>query len=119
MKFIKADFKDVEVIHSIVHSTIKEVYPKYYPEGVVDFFLTHHSLDVKGKTNIEDSTFILELYNASGRSVKVRAFAIPSQSDTHKVVGSVFVSKSFVPKVMYVTIPYIDERYIRIGMYDL
>jgi len=39
--------------------------------------------------------FILELYNASGRSVKVRAFAIPSQSDTHKVVGSVFVSKSF------------------------
>jgi len=38
MKFIKADFKDVEVIHSIVHSTIKEVYPKYYPEGVVDFF---------------------------------------------------------------------------------
>jgi len=76
-------------------------------------------ITVKGKTNIEDSTFILELYNASGRSVKVRAFAIPSQSDTHKVVGSVFVSKSFVPKVMYVTIPYIDERYIRIGMYDL
>jgi len=54
MKFIKADFKDVEVIHSIVHSTIKEVYPKYYPEGVVDFFLTHHSLEnIKKAVNIE------------------------------------------------------------------
>ncbi|GAE89943.1 hypothetical protein JCM21531_3517 [Acetivibrio straminisolvens JCM 21531] len=34
---IRAAFKDVKKIHNVVQTTIK-VYPKYYPEGVVDFW---------------------------------------------------------------------------------
>jgi len=74
---------------------------------------------VKGKTNKEDSTFLLELYNASGRSVKIRLYALPSLSEPYELAGSTFVSKSFVPKVMYVTTPFNDEKYITVGIYSL
>lgn len=36
----KSDFMTVK---KITHTTIREVYPHYYPEGAVLFFLRHHS----------------------------------------------------------------------------
>ena len=38
MKYIKADIKYAERIFRLVHSTIIEVYPKYYPQEVAGFF---------------------------------------------------------------------------------
>jgi GNAT superfamily N-acetyltransferase len=35
-------------IYGIIHKTIEEIYPKYYPRSAVDFFHNHHS-----KENIE------------------------------------------------------------------
>ncbi len=35
----------VDVIRNILHTTIKSVYPKYYPKEVVDFFCEHHSAE--------------------------------------------------------------------------
>lgn len=83
-------------------------------EGTNDVRIT-----VKGKTNIKGSTLLLELYSTTGKSVKVRVYAQPSQSDTYEFSGSAFASKSFVPEVMYVTTPFKDEKYIRIARYDI
>ncbi|TCL03165.1 GNAT family N-acetyltransferase [Sodalis ligni] len=43
--FYMAEIKDVDTIAEIVRETITSVYPKYYPDGVVEFFLNYHSAD--------------------------------------------------------------------------
>lgn len=45
MKYIKADKQLNSEIYNLVQQTIKEIYPKYYPQEVVDFFCELHSLD--------------------------------------------------------------------------
>ncbi|SHF62406.1 GNAT family N-acetyltransferase [Dysgonomonas macrotermitis] len=37
-----ASLEDLEITQSIVHETISSVYPNYYPQEVVEFFLEHH-----------------------------------------------------------------------------
>lgn len=43
MEYISATSKDTEQIFNLVQRTIKNVYPKYYPKEVVDFFCELHS----------------------------------------------------------------------------
>ncbi len=43
MKIIKAQKKDLDTIYSLVQTTINEIYPKYYPKEIVEFFSKHHS----------------------------------------------------------------------------
>ena len=43
MKYIKAAADMVNEIYNVLHTTIKTVYSKYYPQEVVDFFCKHHS----------------------------------------------------------------------------
>ena len=43
MKIIRADITDLETVKHITYTTIKEIYPRYYPKGAVDFFIAHHS----------------------------------------------------------------------------
>ncbi len=43
MKYIKAAFDMVNEIYNVLHTTIKAIYPKYYPKEVVDFFCKLHS----------------------------------------------------------------------------
>lgn len=38
-----AEIKDLENVLQITQDTISEIYSNYYAEGVVDFFLQHHS----------------------------------------------------------------------------
>ena len=45
MEYKKATLQESESIYEMVQTTIKTVYPKYYPEEVVDFFCEHHSLE--------------------------------------------------------------------------
>ena len=45
MRYIKATMAMTERILDILHTTIKYVYPKYYPQEVVDFFCNHHSIE--------------------------------------------------------------------------
>lgn len=42
MEYVKATEKDLEPISKLVKDTIKEIYPKYYPKEVVDFFCELH-----------------------------------------------------------------------------
>ena len=39
MEYVKATEKDLEQIAMLVRDTIQEIYPKYYPKEVVDFFV--------------------------------------------------------------------------------
>ena len=43
MKYVKATSDMVNTICNVLHTTIKTIYPKYYPKEVVDFFCRHHS----------------------------------------------------------------------------
>lgn len=43
IKYITAAPNMVDAIYSVLHTTIKTIYSKYYPEQVVDFFCKYHS----------------------------------------------------------------------------
>lgn len=43
MEYITADADMAEAIYNVLHTTIRTVYPKYYPREVADFFCRHHS----------------------------------------------------------------------------
>lgn len=43
MKYLTATVEMADAIHHILHTTIRTVYPKYYPGEVADFFCQHHS----------------------------------------------------------------------------
>lgn len=43
MEYISATIEMADAIHDILHTTIKTVYPRFYPQEVVDFFCAHHS----------------------------------------------------------------------------
>lgn len=45
MNIRQAEIKDLETVKSITSSTIYTIYPRYYPSGAVDFFLSHHNED--------------------------------------------------------------------------
>ncbi len=42
MQIRKATVQDLECIRELTRETIGRIYPKYYPEGAVQFFLAHH-----------------------------------------------------------------------------
>ena len=43
MKILLADRNNLEDVRNITQTTIRAIYPKYYPSGAVDFFSKHHS----------------------------------------------------------------------------
>lgn len=43
MKFVKANIGDLQIVQQIIYQTINEIYPRYYTQKVVDFFLNHHN----------------------------------------------------------------------------
>lgn len=43
MEYRKARLEDTVSVAALVHDTIRAVYPRYYPQGVVDYFLEWHS----------------------------------------------------------------------------
>lgn len=45
MKYRKAGSTDAQQIWQLVQNTIKTSYPKYYPQGIVDFFCELHSIE--------------------------------------------------------------------------
>lgn len=41
----KADLLNLSTIETITQTTIRQIYPRYYPQGAVDFFAEHHNSD--------------------------------------------------------------------------
>jgi GNAT superfamily N-acetyltransferase len=46
-------------VFNIVHKTIEEIYPKYYPRSAVDFFHNHHSKENMEKQLPNEFTYVL------------------------------------------------------------
>lgn len=45
MQIMKATQEHLQTVKDITHKTISEIYPHYYPKGVVDFFISHHKVE--------------------------------------------------------------------------
>ena len=58
MEIVTAKKEDLEIVRKITRSTIKSIYPRYYPVGAVEFFLMHHS-DEHIMTDISDGKVFL------------------------------------------------------------
>lgn len=43
MDIRRAATQDFDSVKNITQTTIREIYPRYYPAGAVDFFAKHHS----------------------------------------------------------------------------
>ena len=59
MEILIATNKDFETVKYIIHTTIKEIYPQYYPKGVVEFFLSYHSSQNIKKALLNNEIFLL------------------------------------------------------------
>lgn len=56
MIFRKAIQSECQIVTDIVHNTIMEIYPLYYPKEIVDFFATLHCYEHLGyRTHHHDS----------------------------------------------------------------
>lgn len=60
MNLIKASVNDYHTVRAIVQTTINAVYPNYYPAGVVNFFLNHHSNERIQKDIQKQNVFLLK-----------------------------------------------------------
>ena len=59
MDIKRAANTDLESIINITHETLKEIYPRYYPKGAVDFFLAHHSAENIKSDILSGNVFLL------------------------------------------------------------
>lgn len=57
VKIITAEEEQLETVKHITHTTIKQIYPHYYPKGVVEFFLECHN-----KCNLKSSIARRQVY---------------------------------------------------------
>ncbi len=85
-----AQMTDLQTAASIVHKTINEVYPKYYPKGAVDFFLKHHGTDNIRKDITDGEVYLLE--------------------DENRIVGTVTVNDNEINR-LYVLPEYQGKGY--------
>lgn len=66
MNIKKAKTENFEDVKLITHETIKEIYPHYYPRGVVDFFLEHHNSENITKDILDSSLPAKDIYRKRG-----------------------------------------------------
>lgn len=108
------------ILH-LTHTTITTIYPRYYPQGVVDFFLHHHSLSniqadidaglvwlleedgqpigtVTIKENAINRLFVLPEYQGRGYGSQLMDFAEQKVGERFE---SVHIDSSLPAKEMY------------------
>lgn len=59
-----ARLSDMDDVSNIVKTTIREIYPAYYPSGAVEYFLLHHS-DEKILKDIEQGNVYILIYDGN------------------------------------------------------
>lgn len=59
MKIAQATIEHLDIVNTIVKTTIEEIYPCYYPQGAVDFFRNHHSSDNIKLAILNKSVYLL------------------------------------------------------------
>ena len=85
MDIKRAANTDLESIINITHETLKEIYPRYYPKGAVDFFLAHHSAENIECDILLGNIFLLTVEGVPVGTVTIknneicRLFVLPAQ----------------------------------------
>ena len=125
---------DKFTIHYLTHTTITTIYPRYYPQGVVDFFLHHHSqsniqsdieaglvwlLEEDGqpigtvtiKENAINRLFVLPEYQGRGYGSQLMDFA---EQKVGERFSSVHIDSSLPAKEMYLKRGYKEKKTCRI-----
>ncbi len=132
MSIILANKGDLNVIKYISHTTIKEVYPHYYPSGAVTFFLNHHSdTNIKNDIlnrccflckNVEQSIvgtvtirnneilrlFVLPQYQGNGYGKELLNFA---EEIIAKSYDEILIDASLSAKSIYLKRGYMEVEY--------
>ena len=91
MEIILAYMDDLNTIRMITQTTIREVYPMYYPAGAVDFFSKHHSDEHIRADISEGKAYILRDGDVATGTVTIsedsinRLFVLPEHQ--HKGYG--------------------------------
>lgn len=86
--FYMAGIQDVAKIAEIVRETITAIYPNYYPDGVVEFFLKYHSTD-----SIRDAVNAGEVYILSTQGQVVATGSIKDNEICRLFVLPLFQGK--------------------------
>lgn len=129
-----AEIPDLELVLQITHDTIVEIYSHYYAEGVVEFFLGHHSResvlsDIKdgivwlleedgnmvGTVTIKGNTvnrlFVLPEYQFRGHGSQLMDFA---EDKIAERFTRVHIDSSLAAKEMYLKRGYKEKKTCRI-----
>ena len=129
-----AEEKDLEHVLQITRKTISDIYSHYYPQGVVDFFLQHHSREnvlsdiekeivwllkedgnIVGTVTIRENAvnrlFILPEYQSRGYGSRLMDFAEAKIAENY---SHVHIDSSLVAKEMYLKRGYREKKTCRI-----
>lgn len=123
---------DFEVVKEITHTTINEIYPHYYSNGAVAFFLHHHSdgnmakdissncvflcynleLNVVGTVTIKKNEicrlFVLPRYQGNGYGKELMDFA---ETEITKYYDEIILAASLSAKSIYLKRGYQEIEY--------
>ncbi len=132
MHIEKADSAYFDEVKRITVNTIKEIYPHYYPEGAVNFFLEHHNDEnikndihegrvyicfglensVTGTVTIKDNEicrlFVLPEYQGRGYGKELLDFSETKIFENHDTIT---LSASLPAKLIYLKRGYIATEY--------
>lgn len=76
MNIRQAAKEDLNFIANITQDTIKIIYPRYYPIGAVDFFISHHNIENIADDITSNNVFILTEGKLSVGTVTVKGIEI-------------------------------------------
>lgn len=126
----KATEAELDIVLTITHQTISEIYPHYYAPGVVDFFLEHHNRqnvldDIKAgivyllqadarpvatvtvKENAVNRLFVLPKHQSHGYGSRLMDFA---ENLIAENFNRVHIDSSLAAKKMYLRRGYKEKR---------
>lgn len=137
MEIRTATSADLGTVYDIAQTTIKAIYPHYYPAGAVDFFLSHHS---RGHVSADIAAGTVYLAESDGKAVGTvtvsgdsinRLFVLPdeqgrgfggellrfAETEIAKSYGTARLDSSLPAKQIYLKKGYmvIDSRVIEAG----
>lgn len=135
MTIRKAEPKDLQIVFKITHTTISEIYPRYYPSGAVKFFLDYHSKDAVAKDISDGKVFICYAPDGTaagtvticGNEIQ-RLYVLPeyqgrgfgralvefAEQELFKTVDEVIVEASLPAKGLYKKRGYTETEYLSI-----
>lgn len=132
MSVVQATLSNLGEVSSIVHATISEIYPHYYPKGAVDFFLKHHNdhsiaediehgivyvcfddqRAIVGTVTVKENQilrlFVLPEYQGKGFGGELLDFAEKNISEAY---SKIMIDASFPAKSIYLKRGYKETEY--------